>query len=104
MSQFEYIAIHHADGKVSRMQFVIRASAECFDARGAADAGFTFDHDTQEWTREATRASIQREIGRTAFPPGIAAPDAWKVINASDLPNVRLEYAQIPERKQLQDR
>jgi len=103
-NQFEYIAIHHADGKVSRMQIYTRAPASAFDAKAAEDNGFTFDNTTQEWVREATRENVQREIGKTIFPKNIAAPDGWKVINLADMTTVRTDYDQISERKQLRDR
>lgn len=104
MRQFEYIAIHHADGSISRMQFVTRASASSFDGRGAANAGFIFDPATREWVREATQENVQREIGRSSFPKEIAAPDGWKVIDRADLVTVRQDYDRIPARKQLRVR
>ena len=98
--EFEYIAVHHADGRVTRLQFVIRAPASAFDQYGATQAGFIFDPATQEWAREATRANVEREIQRAAIPKNM---DAWKVINRADMVNVRENYATIPERKILRN-
>ena len=101
---FEYVAIRHATGEVSRMQFITRADASCFDQRGAQDAGFTFDSATQQWVREATQETVQREIGRASFTRDAGAVAEWKVINVADMTNVRSSYNTIPPRKQLPTR